>query len=176
MSSNIRRGKYSRRDFLFGLVNRFRSDQYWAEATGFDPSSQDVDPLIREGDYSAAIHSLKQRLEKTPDNVQARQKLAYCHLQENELEESIRQFREILKQKQQDNFTLLYLGLALAKHGNTEQATLCWREYFNVNHPVIQREINLQLSLYDTGAARNKDMVNGIEEAIREQARIKGGK
>ena len=172
MSSTIRRQKYSRRDFLFGMLNRFRRDEAWVESTGFDPSSREADPFIREGEYDQAVDILRSHLAKSPDNLQARQKLAYCYLRQEELEASIREFRTILRDRQQDNFTNLYLGLALAKQGRMEQAIVCWREYFNINHPIIQRAVNLQISLHEVGSAEIKDMVDSIEEAIAEQSEL----
>ncbi len=172
MGPTIRRQKYSRRDFLFGMVNRFRKEDEWGESTGFDPSSREADSLIRDGEYSRAMEILNRHLTKSPDNLQARQKLAYCHLHLGELEESVREFRTILRERQQDNFTNLYLGLALAKQGRAEQAIACWREYFNINHPIIQRAVNLQISLHEVNSADTRDMVDSIEEAIQEQSEL----
>ena len=172
MSSTIRRQKYSRRDFLFGMVNRFRKEESWAESTGYDPSSREADPLIREGDYARAEEILLRHLDKSPDNIQARQKLAYCYLRREELEASIREFRTVLRQRHQDNFTNLYLGLALAKQGRPDQAIACWREYFNINHPIIQRAVNLQISLHEVNSADPQDMVDSIEEAVQEQSEL----
>jgi tetratricopeptide (TPR) repeat protein len=172
MSSIVRRQKYSRRDFLFGMLNRFRKESSWAEDTGFDPSTRDADPLIRDGSYAEAVEILSQKLAKSPDNLQARQKLAFCYLRQGELEASIREFRTILRERRQDNFTNLHLGLAFAKQGRTEQAIACWREYFNINHPIIQRAVNLQISLHEVGSADPEDMVDSIEEAIRDQSEL----
>lgn len=172
MASPIRRQKYTRRDFLFGILNRFRRDDSWAEDTGFDPSSREADPHLRSGDYPRAAEILRQHVAKSPDNLQARQKLAYCYLQQGELESSTEEFRTILRQRHQDNFTNLYLGLALAKLGRTDQAVACWREYFNINHPAIQRAVNLQISLHEAGVATPEDMVDSVEEAIQEQSRL----
>jgi tetratricopeptide (TPR) repeat protein len=172
MSSTIRRQKYSRRDFLFGMLNRFRREDSWGEDTGFDPSSREADTLIREEDYTRAKEVLSRHLAKSPDNLQARQKLAYCHLRLEELESSVREFRAVLRERRQDNFTNLYLGLALAKQGRADQAVTCWREYFNINHPIIQRAVNLQLSLHEVGSADPRDMVDSLEKAIQEQAEL----
>ncbi len=171
MSSTIRRQKYSRRDFLFGMVNRFRKES-WAEGTGYDPSSREADPLIRDGDYARAADILRDHLSRSPDNLQARQKLAYCHLRLEELEASIREFRTVLRERHQDNFTNLYLGLALAKQGRADQAVACWREYFNINHPIIQRAVNVQISLHEANSADVQDMADSIEQALREQSEL----
>lgn len=172
MSSTIRRQKYSRRDFLFGMVNRFRSDDAWGEGPGFDLSSRDADPLIREERYDEAVEILRKQLDKSPDNLQARQKLAYCYLRQEELEACIREFRIVLRERRQDNFTNLHLGLAFAKQGRADQAITCWREYFNINHPIIQRAVNLQISLHDVGSADPQDMDKSVEEAIQEQTEL----
>jgi len=172
MSSTIRRQKYSRRDFIFGMLNRFRSDDAWGEDPGFDPSSRDADPLIREGSYDEAVEILQKQLDKSPDNLQARQKLAYCYLRQGELEACIREFRIVLRERRQDNFTNLHLGLAFAKQGRADQAIACWRDYFNINHPIIQRAVNLQISLHEVGSADPRDMDNSVEEAIREQSEL----
>ncbi|MCF8086109.1 MAG: tetratricopeptide repeat protein [Desulfohalobiaceae bacterium] len=172
MSSTIRRQKYSRRDFLFGMLNRFRKEDYWGESTGFDPSSREADTHIRDGDFTRAAEILSRHLDKSQDNLQARQKLAYCYLRLEDLEASVREFRTILRERQQDNFTNLYLGLALAKQGRVDQAIACWREYFNINHPIIQRAVNLQISLHEVGSADSGDMVDSIEQALQEQAEL----
>jgi tetratricopeptide (TPR) repeat protein len=160
---------YSRRDFLFGLINRYRSDAFWGESTGFDPGTREADGYLKAGELDKAAELLEEMLQKSPDHVQARQKLAYCYLQADKPERAASEFRKVLQRGREDNFTFLYLGLAQAKLGRLSEAVETWKGYFNVDRPLIQRALNLQIALFDSDAATPQDMVQSIEQAIEEQ-------
>jgi len=67
---------------------------------------------------------------------------------------------------------LLYLGLAHALREEPGRAVEVWRGYFNVDRPLIQRAVNLQIALYDSGVATSaREMAESVLEAIREQER-----
>ena len=169
MRSPYKPKKYSRRDFIFSLVNRYRSDAFWGESTGFDPGTREVDQLIKEGSFAKGAELLEDIVQQRPDHIQARQKLAYCYLQTERPQQAVNEFKKILQRGREDNFTFLYLGLALAKQGRLQEAVEAWKSYFNVDRPLIQRAINLQIALFDSGASTPEDMVQSIEEAIEEQ-------
>ncbi len=161
---------FTRRDLIFGIVNRFQKRDTPKDRTGFGPEAREIDQLIQKGDYTKAISLLRHLLQKSPDHVQARQKLGYCLLQKMDLEQSIQVFEEILGVRENDNFSFLYLGLALAKQGKKDEAIETWKKYFNVDQPYIQRAINVQIALYETdGPGSVEDMVESVEQAIADQ-------
>jgi tetratricopeptide (TPR) repeat protein len=126
--------------------------------------------MIQQKDYPQAITALKQLVQKSPDHLQAQQKLGYCLLRQEELEAAIHLFKDILQNLESDNFSLLYLGLALAKQGKTQEALATWKRYFNIDQPYIQRAINLQIALSETDdQGSNDDVVACLEEAIAAQ-------
>lgn len=160
---------YSRRDFLFGMINRYRSDAFWGESTGYDPGTREADAYLKAGDFAKGAELLEEMLSKSPDHIQARQKLAYCYLKTDKAEQAASELNKVLQRGREDNFTFLYLGLALAKLGRLGDAVETWKNYFNVDRPLIQRALNLQIALYDSDAATPEDMVQSIEQAIEEQ-------
>ncbi|HMB30487.1 MAG TPA: tetratricopeptide repeat protein [Desulfohalobiaceae bacterium] len=163
---------FTRRDLIFGILNRFQKRDTPRDRTGFSPEAREIDHLIQKKDFQKAIPLLRTLLQKSPDHLQAKQKLGYCLLQQKDYETSLQVFEEILKDREQDNFSLLYYGLALAKLGKKNEAVETWKKYFNIDQPYIQRAINIQIALYETdGPGSLDDMVESIEQAIADQER-----
>jgi tetratricopeptide (TPR) repeat protein len=163
---------YSRRDLLFGILDRFGARETPRERTGFDSLSRDIDDLVRQARYREAIPELRRLLEKSPDHERARKKLGFCHVMAGHLEEGIGILQEMRDNRGRDNFVLLYLGLAHALREDPGRAVEVWRGYFNVDRPLIQRAVNLQIALYDSGVETPaREMAESVLEAIREQER-----
>jgi len=161
---------FSRRDIFRALTGRLRQDATPAFPTGIDPLSKAIDHLINQGRYSEASTRLQSLLAKSPDHVQARRKLGYCLFQIGKVSEAEQTFAHILTQTPHDSFALLHQGLTLAKQDRIAEAVAVWRRYFNTDQPVIQRAVNLQIALFETGGpSDSEDMVNHIQKAIAEQ-------
>ncbi|MGM0424170.1 MAG: tetratricopeptide repeat protein, partial [Thermodesulfobacteriota bacterium] len=138
---------YSRRDLLLGLFSRWRGKHVPGGKTGFGPREREIDALLQQGDYAQAASLLQELLRIAPGHIQARQKLGYCLLQNQDPGAAAKELLAALQEKPGDNFCLLYLGLALAWQDDLEQALQHWEQYFDPEQPLIQREINLLLAL-----------------------------
>ncbi|MFP4213508.1 MAG: tetratricopeptide repeat protein [Desulfohalobiaceae bacterium] len=161
---------YSRRDLLLGLFGKLRGADVPGGKTGFSSREREIDALLKQGDYAAAIPQLEELLQISPDHIQARQKLGYCLLQNQRPEAAAREMQTALQEKPGDNFCLLYLGLALAWQDDLEQALYYWEQYFDPGQTLIQREINLVLALQDTsGLDSGREIAQRLEQAISRQ-------
>lgn len=161
---------YTRRDLLFGMLDRWGAKDTPRERTGFDSLSRDIDDLVRRGRYRDAIPPLQRLLAESPGHERARRKLGFCYVMIGRLEEGIDVLSSVLESRGKDNFVLLYLGLAHAWRGEPERAVEAWRGYFNVDRPLVQRAVNLQIALYDGGMQTSaEEMADSVQQAIREQ-------
>ncbi|MCF8105443.1 MAG: tetratricopeptide repeat protein [Desulfohalobiaceae bacterium] len=172
---DFKKKKYSRRDILFGFKNKFKKQDSAGTSTGIGFQAKEIDELMASGRFEQAGQELQKVLEKSPDHQQARKNLGYCLLKTSRLDEAAAQFRSVLRSRADDNFCLLHLGLILVKQGRTAEAISWWREYFNPDQPVINRVLNLQISLYDMGTlGSGEEIEKSVEAAIKEQ-RAKDG-
>ncbi|MFO7876105.1 MAG: tetratricopeptide repeat protein [Desulfovermiculus sp.] len=170
MSHFFPKRTFSRRDMLMALTGRLRQDATPRAPTGRDPKSKAIDRLIDQNQLEEAIAGLHALLKKSPDHVQAERKLGYCLLQAGRLSEAGRVFEAILARHPHDVFALLHLGLALTRQDRLAEAISVWRRYMNTDQPVIQRALNLQIALYETGGPSSPEQVaENIQQAIAEQ-------
>lgn len=168
----VRQRGFSRRDILFGVLEKFRFPDTSMKRTGYDILSKQIDALIQEGQYETALIYLKKLIKKSPDHLQAQNKVGYCLLRLGRAKQAIHAFSKVLARDGKNNFALLYQGLAWAKEEDIPKAICCWQKYFNIDQPIIQRAINLQLALLEMGGpVEPAEIVNSIERAILEQAR-----
>ena len=166
----MRTKSFTRRDILFGLKNRFKQTESPLRTTEIDGSAREVNALIREERFSEATALLRQTLKKSPDHLQAGQKLGYCLMKLGELERAAAVLGQVLLIRPRDNFSNLYLGLIRAKEEDLESALAHWKNYFNVDQPIIQRALNLQLALHESGGPTSpSEAAEHIEQAIQEQ-------
>lgn len=173
MSHFFPRRTFSRRDMLRALTGRLRQDATPQAPTGRDPQSRAIDRLIDQNQLEDAITGLQTLLEKSPDHLQAQRKLGYCLLQAGRLSEAGRMFETILARHPHDVFTLLHFGLVLTRQDRLPEAISVWRRYMNTDQPVIQRALNLQIALYETGGPSSPEQVaENIQQAIAEQQKL----
>jgi tetratricopeptide (TPR) repeat protein len=170
MRSTMRTKSFTRRDILFGLKNRFKQTESPLRTAEIDGTARDVNELIRKERYAEAVDMLRNTLRKSPDHFQAGQKLGYCLMKLGELDRASEVFDQLLDIRPGDNFSHLYLGLVRARQGDPESALQHWKQYFNVDQPIIQRALNLQAALFQSGAPSTAaDMAEHVEQAIEEQ-------
>ncbi len=167
---DFKKKKYSRRDILFGLRSNFKKQDSTGTSTGIGFQAKEIDALMASGRFEAAGQELQKVLEKSPDHQQVRKNLGYCLLKTNRLEEAASEFKTVLRSRADDNFCLLHLGLILVKQGRVAEAISWWKGYFNPDQPIINRVLNLQISLYDMGSlGSGEEIEKSVETAVREQ-------
>ncbi len=151
-------------------LGKFRNRDNLFSRTGFDLLSREIDTLLQNQDYQEAKQKLDSLLKKSPEHLQAKQKLGYCHLKLGRTDQAITIFKEILDSKPRDNFALLYMGLALCHEKRLEEAISYWREYFNIDQPIIQRALNVHIAFYESGSSDSpSNIIQDIEAAIQKQ-------
>lgn len=135
-----------------------------------DPLGKSIDSLMAQGRFAEASTKLRRLLDKSPDHVQARRKLGYCLMQTGQRAEAEQELSTILTHYPHDPFALLHQGLNLVVQRRLPEAISVWRKYFNTDQPVIQRAVNLQIALFETGGPSEPEEVAAhIQQAIAEQ-------
>ena len=163
---------FSRRDIFKALTGSLRQDATPAAPTGVDPLARAADRLIEQKEYAQALPKLRALLRKSPDHVQALRKLGYCLVRTGDTAAAEETFARILKQHPRDPFALLHQGLNLAYQNRLPEAIGLWRQYFNTDQPIIQRAVNLQIALYETGGPNDPlETAEQIQKAMYEQER-----
>ena len=125
--------------------------------------------LEREN-YAEAINNFQKELSKNSDNWQARQRLGLAYLKTGLNDKAISEFKYLLGQepadlttfayaqqavergpgqKPGDPFANYYLGLAYLYNGQRSEAIETWQFYQNKREPLIEEEINRQLTVIE---------------------------
>ena len=152
------------------MAGRLRQDATPGSPTGMDPLGKSIDSLIAQDRFAEALTKLRQLLDKSPDHVQARRKLGYCLMQTGQTTEAEHELGTLLAHHPHDPFALLHQGLNLVIQRRLPEAISMWRKYFNTDQPVIQRAVNLQIALFETGGPSDPEEVAAhIQQAIAEQ-------
>ena len=161
----------SRRQLLFGAVNRFRPKGDESETpSGIEPAVVDADDLLRQGRLDEAVERFREVLRTNVHHVEARSKLGFCLYRQGKYLQASVEFRRIL-QKGDNNFASLYLGLCQARTGKLDLAVQAWKRYHNLDEILIQRELNLQTALIDEGRTDDPQQVVDAVEQVLEQRR-----
>ncbi len=162
--------KYSRRDLFRGFLRNVRGQSMENEPSGLDPQVFRADRLLREEKYTEAAKLYASCLEKEPDHAEAWRKLGFCRLKLNQTSGARQAFEELNRIRPGDHFAALYTGLAYAMDSNLKKAMETWKTYFNLKQPLIQREINLTLALYERGDQMEASkVVKSVQKAIEAQ-------
>ncbi|MBT8763811.1 tetratricopeptide repeat protein [Desulfohalobiaceae bacterium Ax17] len=163
--------KVSRRGFLRGVIKRIKFEHLEDDqASGLSPELIEADQALKQCDYVRAAKLYSQYLEKEPDHLEALQKAGYCYFRLNEMSTARNFWHKVLEIRPKDNFAVLHMGLSFAREGNLKDAVKMWKSYFNINQPLIQREINVTLALYEAGENLDpQEVASSLEKAIEKQ-------
>ena len=164
--------KISRRDFLFGFRKRMLELSFTNKKDLNVEELKKADGFLRSGDFSKAKDILEKVVEDYPEDLVARQKLAYAYYKIGDIKSAKNEFLVLRKKGVKSNFISLYLGLCFAHDGNLKTAINIFKEFFDITKPIIQRAINLQIALFDSDLATQEDMIKTIENAIKEQENL----
>lgn len=169
--------RLSRRDLLFGAVKRLKREDEWEEIREQERTKsrrsfellEEGNKLLSEGDFEAAAQKFRSLLEERPDLEEARRLLGYSLYRIGRYIQARVEFERVLYTGEGDNFSSLYLGLCLARMGMREKAVSAWKGYFNADEIDIQRELNLQAALMETGDAPSAEEMAETVEAVIEK-------
>lgn len=165
----------SRRELFGRLVGRSRSEAQAEKAPDRHPSTLRADELLRAGDYQNASELYARLVLREPEFAEAYRKLGWCYLRLGETAEARRVLEELLDREPDDATALLYVGLSHAHDGSAEKAVTVWHHVHDYNRIVIQREVNLNLFLAQSGQLPTADeLVEKVEQAIAEQNKMPG--
>jgi tetratricopeptide (TPR) repeat protein len=164
--------KVSRRDLLFRPLKGIRERDTVQASSGLDHECRSADQALKNGEFARARDLYLNCLTRTPENKEARKRLAFSLYRMGETESALLEFKGYLSRFPEDSFAVLYMGLLHASLGDLEEATRVWKGYFNLDQPLILREINLQLALLESGENLSpEEVVQAVEEAIERQGK-----
>ncbi len=159
-----RQSELSRRGFLFGWLNKIKENI--KETTELPGLLEKADKFIKEKHYDNAKLLLKKLLNSYSQSVEVKRRLGYLYYRLDDKERAKNIFEEII-QHQKDNRTLLYLAIINAKEQNEEKTISYLEDFFDPEDIILQREINLQLALYESNETNLSDLVQAIERVIK---------
>ena len=166
------KAKRSRREFLLGMVNRFREpEEKGGHVDSFDTREREADDLAAGGSHVAAQRLYRELLADNPDMSGVRTKLARCLYVSGKVVQARVELTRVVRAGPGATASL-YLGLCHARGGGPmalTRAAEAWRDYFNPNEPEIMRAVNVLLARLEAGekldpeaAAADIDTVLGI--------------
>lgn len=143
---------------------------------GCAPGHKGADRQMAMGNYHEAIPLLQEYLEGNHDAIRSRNILAYSLLRVGRYEDAITEFNTVLADRANDQYAMLYLGLAYFYNLDTRKTISIWQNYKGGNKPLVAMEVKRQLTLLKTmhGASPgHHDALaadKAIEQALQEEA------
>lgn len=163
--------RLSRRGFLSGLFRPFKRGEEEG-FTGFSPLLLKGDKALELGDYELAIECYEEFLTKE-QSLEVQKKCGYAYFCKGDFKKAREYFMQVMEKRPKENFCLLYLGLSWAKEGDLVKAVNYWKSYFNIQKPVIQRQINAVVALFEAKEAQEPlQVAKEVEAAILEQKKM----
>jgi len=161
--------KLSRRDFFTSFLKRWQTDEK-KQPSGFTPTLLQADKHLANQEYRKALEYYLAYLQTEPNQLGVLKKCGYCYFRLHEFEQARKFFQKAMAIRPKEQFCILYQGLSYAYEGDLEQAIATWKAYFNLDTPLIQREINVLIGLYETGEELDyQQVVQDVEKAIASQ-------
>ena len=104
---------------------------------------------LQQKNYEQAITYYLEELSENPDHFRARERLGFAYFKTGQLDKAIQEFERALEQKPEDPSATYYLGLAWLNKGETGKAIDVWRTYRNAEEPLVEQQIQRQLTLLE---------------------------
>ncbi|MGE4297945.1 MAG: tetratricopeptide repeat protein [Desulfovibrionaceae bacterium] len=175
-----RNNTMSRRKMLFGALKGYARNADVPEPKRDNPG-QDAGTLAKAnaafdaGDHARAVEGYRRFLEAEPGNEDARLRLGRALYAQGQYVQARVEFERVLRTRKEDNQALAHLGLSLLRTGKTDKAVAVWKRYFDPTNVLVQREINLQLGLLETGDAPDPDaMALAVEMVLARAEHLAG--
>jgi len=156
----------SRRNFLFGAVRRFKNEDPNEPAASTDDAvcvMKEANALYVDENWEDARLKYKDCLNSDKNDADVRYRLGVCLYKTDKYRQAKLEFERALRVDRAYKDALLYLGLTIVRLGKPEKAVALWKQYFNPLAVTVQRELNLQIGLMESGVT---DPVEVIAEAV----------
>jgi tetratricopeptide (TPR) repeat protein len=162
----------SRRNFLFGAVRRFKNENpNELEASTVDAIDviKAANALYVDGNWEEAREKYKECLKSDKSDADVRYRLGVCSYRVGKYRQAKLEFERTLRLDRGYKDSLLYLGLTIVRLGKPDKAVALWKQYFNPLAVVVQRELNLQIGLLESGEIDPPETIaEAVEAAILE--------
>jgi tetratricopeptide (TPR) repeat protein len=160
----------SRRNFLFGAVRRLKNEdveQPVASTAGAIDIIKEANGLYVEEQWEEARLRYKEYLTEDKNDADVRYRLGVCSYKVGKYRQAKLEFERCLRIDQKYTDAFLYLGLTLVRLDRPEKAPALWTRYFNPKAVVVQRELNLQMGLLESGQPDPAEVIaQAVESAI----------
>ena len=159
----------SRRNFLFGAVRRFKNedDQPVASTASAVDAMKQANSLYLEGQWDEASARYRECLKEDQNDADTRYRIGVCYYRVGKYRQAKLEFERCLRIDQRYADAFLYLGLTMVRLGRSDKVQALWSRYFNPKAVTVQRELNLQLGLIETGQADPDEVIAAaVEKAI----------
>lgn len=160
----------SRRNFLFGAVRRFKNedtDQPVASTAECVDAIRQANALYVDEQWEEARLKYKECLQEDQNDADVRYRLGVCSYRVGKYRQAKLEFERCLRIDRNYADAFLYLGLTMVRLGRTDKVAPLWTRYFNPKAVTVQRELNLQLGLIESGQPDPDDAIaEAVEKAI----------
>lgn len=161
-----------RRNFLFGAVRRFKNedpDSPQASTAECMDAVKEANRLYVEEQWEEARLKYKECLKDDQNDPDVRYRIGVCAYKTGKYRQAKLDFERCLRSNPEYMDAFLYLGLTLVRLDRADKVPAVWARYFNPKAVVVQRELNLQLGLLETGVTDAPEKIaEAVETAIVE--------
>lgn len=179
MSEEKPKKKYTRREMLLGAFRR-KSEESMGDHQPISRSEASESPLkaanqaYGAGDLERAVDLYREFVKLEPNNPEARKRLGHCLYHQGRHLQARVEFERVLRIREKDNFSSLFLGLTHCRMGKPDKAVQAWRSFFSPKEVEVMREINVQIALIESGDHPAPSAVaDSVEETLK-QAKKRG--
>jgi len=160
----------SRRNFLFGAVRRLKNEDPNApEASTSEAVTvmKEANGLYVDCNWEEARMKYKECLESDKNDADVRYRLGVCLYKTGKYRQAKLEFERTMRIDRDYKDALLYLGLTIVRLGKPAKAVALWKQYFNPLAVPVQRELNLQIGLLESGVSDPpEEIAKAVESAI----------
>ncbi len=152
----------SRRDFLLGWIKKIKNNLQ--ELTDLPDILKRVDKIINSEKYEEAKKILQDLCKKYPNSTELKRRLAITLYKSNEKQRAYALFKELGEQK--DNLSFLYLAVIEGEKNDDKTTLFYLKKFFDPQNITLQREINLNIALYESKDISFKELINNIKKLL----------
>lgn len=162
----------SRRNFLFGAVRRVKNeklDEPVASTAESIDTIKEANALYIEEKWEEAREKYKECIDCDKNDADIRYRCGVCLYKVGKYRQAKLEFERTLRIDREYKDALLYLGLTMVRLEKPEKAAALWKQYFNPQAVIVQRELNLQVGMMEAGVTDSPDTIAlAVENAISE--------